>query len=357
MANHPSAPRTSSPLFQLTLSRVRQFIREPAALFWTFAFPILLAMVLGVAFRDKPPPQPRVGVVDTVGSTWIANALTQSGKAQAVRLSAAEGAAALRDGKVDMLVDGGMNVGSAPHATFRYDPARTESLTARLVVKDALEAQQGRIDRVAVHDETVLENGQRYIDALIPGLLGWNVMSSSMWGVGYVVVSNRSHKLLKRFAATPMRRIHFLLSFILARLLFLVAEVATLWLFAWLVFDVHVQGSAVAFAFVTALGAFSFAGTALLVASRTASVEVAQGLMNLVMMPMWILSGTFFSYSRFPEVVQPFIRLLPLTAFNDALRGIANNGASLLSLSFELMVLVVWGGVSTVLALRLFRWR
>src|SRR3989475_3405644 len=200
---------------------------------------------------------------------------------------------------------------------YRYDSTRTESRLARLEVDDVLQRARGRTDPAAVRDERVTEPGSRYIDFLIPGLLGMNLMGSGLWGVGFAVVQARSKKLLKRLMATPMRRSEYLLSFILSRLVFLVVEIAALVGFGWVMFRVGIRGSITALALVTVLGALSFAGLGMLVASRARTVEAVSGLMKLVLLPMWILSGTIFSYTRFPDAMQPFSHAVPLTALND----------------------------------------
>jgi ABC transporter DrrB family efflux protein len=226
-----------------------------------------------------------------------------------------------------------------------------------MVVDDALQRAAGRSDIVRTSDETFTEPGARYIDFLIPGLLGMNLMGSGLWGVGFAVVNARTRKLLKRFAATPMRRSHYLLSFVLSRLIFLVLEVAVVIAFAWFAFGFTVRGSFIQMSFLLLLGAMTFAGIGLLVAARPKTIEGVSGLMNLVMMPMWLLSGTFFSSARFPEFLQPFIRALPLTALNDSLRGVMNDGASLTTNLMAVAVLIVWCVISFLVALKIFRWQ
>ena len=157
--------------------------------------------------------------------------------------------------------------------------------------------------------------------------------------------------------ATPMRRGHYLLSFILSRLLFLFLEIAALVGFGWVMFGVGVRGSYGALALITVLGALSFAGLGMLVASRARTIEAVSGLMNLVMLPMWILSGTFFSYARFPDAMQPFVKALPLTALNDALRAVMIDGTGVSRLGAPLAIVAGWGAVSFLVALQIFRWR
>lgn len=347
------------PLFEFTRARVLEFVREPGAIFWVFLFPVGLAIALGIAFRERPPEPYRVGVLaDAPEATRTLEILTALDGVVATGVTAEEGAVGLRNGRFDVLVQTrGLVEDGAPDVTYRYDPARPESRAARLGVDDALQRRLGRRDVASIQEDHVVDAGGRYIDFLIPGLIGLNVMGSSMWGIGYTVVLARRRRLLRRLAVTPMRRPYFLLSYMFSRLLFLLPEVALLVLFAWVVFDVSVSGSYLALTATTLLGALCFIGIALLVAARTDSTEVASGWMNAVQLPMWIASGSFFSHERFPEIFQPLIKVLPLTAFNDALRAIMMDGAPLWRSWPQLLILAVWGVVASALALRWFRWQ
>jgi len=338
-------------MYQLALSRMREFYREPEAVFWVFGFPIVLAFALGLAFRNTGPGKLQVGVVAGAGDSAVAAALAASPRLVPAVLDTATARLRLKTGRVALLVVPGDPV------VYRYDSTRTESGLARLEVDDALQRARGRKDLIAVRDDRAVAPGSRYIDFLIPGLLGMNLLGSGIWGVGFSVVQARQRKLLKRYLATPMRRSHYLLSFILSRLVFLIVEVVALVGFGWLLFGVAVRGSFAALAGLTVLGSFAFAGLGLLVASRAKTIEGVSGLMNLVMLPMWILSGTFFSYSRFPNAMIPFVKALPLTALNDALRAVMIDGAAVTALGTPIAIVVAWGAVSFVVALRIFRWR
>src|SRR3989454_3553921 len=312
-------------MYQLALSRMREFYREPEAVFWVFGFPIVLAFALGLAFGNPGPGKLQVGVVGGAGDSALAATLA-SPRLVATVLDTATARLRLKTGRVALLVVPGDPV------VYRYDSTRTESGLARLEVDDVLQRARGRTDLVAVRDDRAVAPGSRYIDYLIPGLLGMNLLGSGIWGVGFSVVQARQRKLLKRYMATPMRRSHYLLSFILSRLVFLIVEVVALVGFGWLLFGVAVRGSFASLAGITILGSFAFAGLGLLVASRAKTIEGVSGLMNLVMLPMWILSGTFFSYARFPDAMIPFVKALPLTALNDALRAVMIDGAAVTSL-------------------------
>ena len=339
------------PLVQLTLARTREFYREPEAVFWVFGFPVVLAFALGIAFRSRGPDELHIGVMQGRGDSSVVAIIDRSPALSARVLDSSEAVLALRAGRIALLVLPGEPLG------YRYDSTRAESRLARLEVDDVIQRARGRHDPSAVRDERITAPGSRYIDFLIPGLLGMNLMGSGLWGVGFSVVQARSKKLLKRFMATPMRKSHYLFAFVLSRLMFLVLEIAALVGFGWIMFRVGVRGSILALGAITILGALSFAGLGLLVASRARTVEAVSGLMNLVMLPMWILSGTFFSYARFPEAMLPFVRALPLTALNDSLRALMIDGASLASLARPLAVVAIWGVTSFAIALRIFHWR
>lgn len=399
-----------NPLVELTLARIREFLREPEAVFWVFAFPVLMALALGVAFRSQKPQEVQVGVLQAAGPSDVpaasggAGANANAGGASAggatpdgataaganptapvasdpdgsgagggasaatataaltqvlqaapgvrVRLlTPAESDAALRNGLVQLLVV----PGNPP--TYRYDPTRPDNHIARLTVDNALQRAAGRADVWQATEQQVLAPGSRYIDWLLPGLLGMNIMGTGLWSVGFSVVWARTRKLLKRFMATPMPRGYYLLSHMLARLGFLVLEVTALLVFGYVVFGVSVHGSIISLAVLCLLGALSFSGLGLLIACRAKTVEAVSGLMNVAMLPMWLLSGVFFASSNFPDAAQPFIKALPLTALNDALRGVMIDGKSLMALGPEVATLSAWGVGTFLLAIKLFRWR
>jgi ABC-type multidrug transport system permease subunit len=341
----------AQPLVQLTRARVVEFLREPEAIFWVFLFPVLLAVALGVAFRNQPPAPSPVAVEAGAGAEVRLAALVGSDRIAAEILPRAEAHRQLRTGKVALVV-----LATEP-PTYWFDPTRPESRVARLEVDDALQRAAGRTDLLAPAELELTEKGSRYLDFLVPGLLGMNLMGTGMWAIGFSLVQQRSGKLLKLFVAAPMRRWHLLAAQVTARLVFLALEVAILVGFAVLALDVPLVGGVAPLALVAVLGAMAFVGIGLLVAARPRTIEGVSGLMNFTMFPMWIFSGVFFSNERFPAVAQPFIQALPLTALNDALRGVMLDGAPFAALAPELAILVAWGAITFFAALKLFRWQ
>jgi ABC-2 type transport system permease protein len=344
--------RRYSPLGQLVLARLREFFRQPEVVFWVYGFPILMVVALGIAFRNRPVEQIRVDVQDSPHAANAAEALAANPKFKVQRSGVEASRLRLRTGKTELVVI----ATAGPHYEYFYDPTRPESLLARNAVDDGLQRAAGRKDVASVGETELTEPGGRYIDFLVPGLLGMGLMGGGLWGVGFVIVDMRIRKLLKRFIATPMRKHHFLAAIMVSRFLFMVPEIVILLLFSWLVFDVRIQGSLLNVMFFVFLGAFTFAGVGLLVASRAKTLETVSGLMNLAMLPMWILSGIFFSPDRFPEATQPLIKALPLTPLITGLRAVILEGQTLPQLWSEVAILAAWGLVTFFLALRWFRW-
>jgi len=339
----------------LLIARMLELKREPEVVFWVFAFPLLLALGLGIAFRNKPADVVSLVIVQGTGSENAQALLARSPQHAMFKiqvLNVDEAYKGFRLGKFDVVVEpdgkGGLE--------YRYDPARPESVLAKSEVNDALQAAAGRKDTLATSAVTSSEPGSRYIDFLIPGLLGMNLMNSGMWGIGFALVDMRQRKLLKRFVATPMRRGDFLLALASSRLILMIIEVGLLLVFGVLFFHMRVLGSVAAIALIGGLGSLTFGGVGLLTASRAQKIESVSGLINVVMMPMWIFSGVFFSYERFPAVIHPLIKALPLTALNDALRASILEGTPILHQWPRLLIMVLWGGISFALALKWFRW-
>lgn len=338
----------SSSLYQLTSARFRLFLREPEALFWVFIFPILLAVGLGIAFRNRPPD-----VLPVAATTpQLTQALAADPGLRATTMDLASGTHALAVGNIQLLA-----VRTAQGVDYKFDDTNPDGRLARLLADRDLQSAAGRHDAIAASNQLIHEVGARYIDFVVPGLLGMNLMGSAIWGIVFAVVEARQKKLLKRLVASPMPRWQYLASFLLSRILLLVIEVVVFLAFARLAFGVPFRGSLAQLAFLCLLTSLVFAALGLLIASRARTMEAASGLMNLVMLPMWILSGVFFSASRFPAVIQPFVRALPLTAAIDAMRANMLQGIGLAHLTAPVAILLAWLVVPFAVSLRIFRWR
>ncbi len=343
-----------SALWQMTIARLREFSREPAAIFWVYVFPILMMIALGVAFRNRPLEQLTV-VVESGDRAEPTLQWLDADERFRVSIATAEDARErLRTGKADLIVtpeESGSN-----DYRYTFDPTRPGSLLARNATDDALQRAAGREDLLVVADREVVEPGARYIDFLVPGLIGMGIMGGGLWGVGFAIVDMRIRKLLKRFLATPMNRSHFLVAVMISRLIYTIPEIVLLLICARFIFGVINQGSYLTVAVLILLGTIEFSGIGLLVASRAKTLETISGLLNLVMLPMWMASGIFFSYDRFPEYFQPLIRILPLTPLIDALRQTMLEGQTIADLGSQLVVMAVWAILTFFIGLRFFRW-
>lgn len=361
------ASRNYWPIWQITLSRLKEFLRQPAAIFWVYGFPIVMMLALGTAFRENPKEKITVDFVgeSNVGSQQSeSTSETMDGVKQALAADsrfalnvqpAEDWKKRLQAGKTDLVIELQPRGDGSPLQIWD-EPHRTESRLARYAVEAALLRSENP-STPALAEKHLQQPGSRYIDFLLPGMLGMGLMGGGLWGIGFVIVDMRVRKLLKRFLATPMRRSDFLLAVMFSRLVFTLADIVILVFFGYLVFDVRCHGSFWNLAVVVILGAAAFAGIGLFVASRAQTLETVSGLMNLVMLPMWIFSGIFFSSERFPAEIQPLIQALPLTALNNALRGVMLEGKSLAALWPPLALLAGYAVITFTVALRIFRWR
>jgi ABC-type multidrug transport system permease subunit len=350
MSTHPRGDQYR-PLVELTLARLREFVREPEALFWTFLFPIVMSVAMAIAFPAGGGRTIRVGVSPGDESAAVRHVLADVKDVVVREIPADDQLRALRNGEVNLIV----TAGSPP--TYRFDPMRDESRLARLVVDNALKRAAGRSDPWHAREDLVEIPGSRYVDWLIPGIISLGIMSNGLWSIGFMTVQARLRKLLKRLAASPMQRRHYLMAPVLARLAFLGPEVAVPLLFGVFAFGMPVRGGVLSIAIVAVAGALMWGALGLLMGSRARTFEAASGLLNLMSVPMWVLSGVFFSASNFPDAIQPFIQVLPLTALVDAMRGVVLEGATLTNLWHELAIMATWTIVPFAIALKIFRWR
>ena len=345
--------KRQSPLWQLTLTRLREFYRQPEAVFWVYFFPILMVVALGVAFRNKPIEKITVDIQSSSRATQIADWILDDGRVEAMIHSAEDCRNRLRTGKSDLYVLADDN---RSDIQYFLDPTKPGSVVAKDLVNRLIQQANNRVDPIDSQIVEFDEPGGRYIDFLIPGLLGMGLMGGGLWGVGFAVVDMRIRKLLKRFLATPMKKTDFLMGIMFSRLFFMVPEIILLIVFSWMFFNFHIYGSWLLIIFLVLLGAVEFSGVGLLVASRAKTLESVSGLMNLIMLPMWTLSGIFFSYERFPEFFHPIIKLLPLTPLIDALRKVMVEGATIVMILPEIAIMTGWSVATFAVALMIFRW-
>jgi ABC-type multidrug transport system permease subunit len=336
------------PLVQLTLVRAREFFREPEAIFWAVAFPVMLSVGLGLAFRGKPEAVLRIGAAPAIAET-----LRQEPGLDVTNMDDAAGREALRVGRVALMVDRAADGSIA----FRYDDTNPEGRSARSLADRVLQRAAGRVDPVQTTDDLTREPGARYIDFLIPGLVGIGIMSNAVWGLGFSIVDTRRRKLTKRLMATPMSRTHYLGSYLIWRLMLFPVEVVLPIAFGALAFGVPIRGSWITLTILSLLGSMMFSAIGILVGSRARTIEAVSGLMNLVIMPMWVVSGVFFSAQRFPDLVQPIIKVLPLTLLLDSLRAVQLQGVGLAAVWFEIAVMTFWLVTAFTAGLKLFRWK
>ena len=355
--SQPSSSSSSSqhPVYHLTVARILEFLRQPDAVFWSYFFPVLMILALGLAFNKRQEPPVLVDIVDSQLHATIKESLKQNPQFVIKNSSNDEARVRLRTGRTDLLIE---KATEGTGHVYVFDPLRPESVSARSLVDDSLQRSAGRKDTIEVIDRPASDVGSRYVDFLVPGILGMNIMGGGLWGVGFAVVQMRIRKVLKRLVATPMKKSHFLWSLLASRLVFQIPGVVILLGFAWLTFGVATQGSLLAALVVVLLGAVTFSGIGLLVACRANSIEMVSGLMNLVMLPMWLFSGIFFSTDRFPDAMQPIVQILPLTPLIGALRAIALEGAGLFEPTqlMRIAILASWSLVSFAIALKWFRW-
>jgi len=345
--------KTTHPILAIASARLREFVRRPEAVFWVYFFPLLMIVVLGFAFRNKPVETFEVDVVKGPVAQQIAESLSANEQLKVNLVELSDVRDRIRTGKTTLVIKSGQTM---DQVDYTYDPARPGSAVARYVVDDQLQKSLGRKDAIDSGVTLFKESGSTYVDFLVPGLLGMALMGGGLWGVGFAIVDMRIRKLLKRFMATPMKRSHFLTGMMCSRLVFMIPQIIILFSFAYFFFDVKVHGNWLSLLFIVLIGAVEFAAIGLLVASRAQTLETASGLMNLVMLPMWTLSGIFFSYERFPEIAQPFIRWMPLTPVIDGLRAITMDGKPLSSLWLEITIILIWTVIPFTLALMFFRW-
>lgn len=351
-------------LGQLLSVHFKEFFREPGIIFWAIFFPILMALGLGLAFSGEGDLERNVAVVG--GNTSLLSEIEYDGKEQIVRkvgnekLGATmfrfhqttweEAISMIKQGKTSMIIDI-----SRDSLIYHFDPSNPEAKLSYLQLSSAIE-DPGTIMRQERQVTIMKQEGTRYIDFLIPGLMAMGIMMNCMWGISYSNVDKRNKKLLRRMVATPMKKRNFIFSQLLARISLSAVEIILLYLFSTWIFNITITGSIIAFILMFIAGNIAFTGIAFLASSRTENTQIANGLINLVVLPMMILSGIYFSYHNFPDWMIGFIEVLPLTILADEMRRIFIEGATVIDILPKFSALILFGIIFMTAGLKIYKW-
>jgi ABC-type multidrug transport system permease subunit len=367
-------------LREITLAYAREITREWGVLFWGIGFPILMALGLGIAFTKKADVVRRIAVIENAATLSRESRIGSFMEERARKTEPAEDGTPRYECTI-----ASERLGNTTFVFERTSWDRATALLKRGNIAVAIDERDGRIEyhfdpknsdahlsylklsrlldgvgaAAAAGDENIVPltaSGTRYIDFLIPGLMAMGIMMSSLWGMSYGLVEKRTKKLLRRMVATPMKKSHFLVALMTVRLGMNLVESGLLFLFAFLVFGTTIQGSLGALFIIFIAGNVAFAGIAILTSARTSNTEVANGIINIVSLPMMVCSGVFFSYHNFPEWSIPYIKAFPLTLLADGIRSIFIEGAGYAEISVAALVLFAVGIVTFVAGLRAFRW-
>lgn len=365
-----------SPLLQLIIVQFKTFIREPEVIFWSLLFPILMAWGLGMAFNKENESIITIVQVKNdqypdsafrsfmVGANEIKNINSPSEKAleQDVTIPGLgtnhykiidgtweQAYVLLKRGVVNLVIEE-----TAEGLQYHFDPKSGEAKASYLQFSGILKGKQAEFSHALI--KPLSQKGTRYIDFLVPGLIAMGLMMSTMWGISYSLIEKRSKKLLRRLVATPMNKSSFMISQFAARFVLCTIEAMVLYLFARYFFDMTIEGNIPALIVLFCAGFFAFCGIALLLASRTSNTFVGNGIINLVVMPMMLLSGIYFSYHNFPDAIIPYIQALPLTMIADGIRSVFLEGAGWQELLKPIVILSTIGLVTFISGLKVFKW-
>jgi ABC-type multidrug transport system permease subunit len=370
-------------LVQLVIAHFKELIRQPEVIFWGFIFPILMSLGLGIAFSQKTDIVRSVAVIEKNNPSdtsrqhsIIDDFLNVHGDAiDPAHNKGAQRKLALSDKRIGntiflfvkkdwqdailLLKRGSVGVimeEADGRIIYHFDPLNIDAQLSYLKLSNAFARPATGVEDNHEEVKPLTVRGTRYIDFLIPGLISMDLMMSIMWGMSYGMIERRSRKLLRRMVATPMKKSHFLAALMFVRIAMNFIESALLVLFAYLVFDVTIQGSAGALCLVFLAGNIAFGGIAIFVSSHTANTETGNGLINAVVLPMTVLSGVFFSYHNFPEWSIPFIQKLPLTLLADGIRSVFIEGAGIKEIILPSAILSAVGAVFFTVGLKTFKW-
>lgn len=348
---------------QLVSVTFKEFFRNPGIIFWSLFFPVMMAWGLGIAFTKQDELIRNVAWIKNESlESAVAQHLNESKRIvagneksgivnyQVIESSWEDALAMLKKGKVALIIDE-----SESEPTYRFDPVNPEAQLSYLHLSRIMSGED-RLTEASFNIEPFTRKGTRYVDFLVPGLISMNIMMSCMWGISYTMIDKRSKKLLRRMIATPMKKSAFMAAQFIARLGLSAVDVVIILFFTYLYFDISIQGSLSAFVLLFFAGNMAFTGIAVLVSSRTSNAQVGNGLINVVVMPMMILSGIFFSYHNFPDWAIAAIQWMPLTILADGIRSIFNEGALITDVLPTFFILCLTGLGFFVLGLRIYKW-
>ncbi|TGL61010.1 ABC transporter permease [Leptospira sarikeiensis] len=351
-------------IYYLVTIQLKEFYREPGILFWAFIFPIAIAGVLGLAFTSKGVPQTRVAIISSSHnadalSSKIEKAFSNSVSGNSDGLGVIvpkifeeeEAIKALKRGEINLLV----KEDEAGNLEFSFDPNNANAQRDYLLLSNALMSADGK-SQASSKIRKLDSKGTRYIDYLVPGMLAMGVMNSCLWGVGWNLIEMRMKKLLRRMSATPMNKLAFVLSFFFTRIVVTTVESIIFLTFTFTVFENAFFGSPIAAFMIFLTGNFAFACIGIFVGSRAQSAQVGNGLVNAFTFPMMVLSGIFFSYKNFPDIILPFIKHLPLTLMADSLRAVFIEGSGITESIYPCAFMILIGFFFLGTGLRIFRW-
>ncbi len=371
-------------LLELISAHFKEIIREPGVLFWGIIFPIAMSLGLGIAFTKKADIVRNVAVIEDNrisnpypdSSSKIETFLQNSTEKieptgdEPVRYKITiqndklgntmflfqkttwqNAMMLLKRGKLSVVIDE-----KNGQVEYHFDPLNPDAQLTYLKLSKIF----GRKDIITKESTENIEpltlSGTRYIDFLVPGLIAMGIMMSCLWGMSYGIIEKRSKKLLRRMVATPMKKSHFLIALMTVRIGMNFVESALLFIFAHLVFNITIQGNILALLTIFITGNVAFAGIAIFISSHTANTEIGNGLINVVVLPMMVLSGIFFSYHNFPAWSIPVIQKLPLTLLADGVRSIFIEGAGYSEIFLPCFILMAIGIFFFLAGLKIFKW-
>ncbi|MCX6231931.1 MAG: ABC transporter permease [Bacteroidetes bacterium] len=368
-------------LLMLIGANFRELMREPAVLFWGIIFPILMSIGLGAAFSAKQDVIRKVGIINSNNSlsndsstikkflllyttkeyhaneniTYYSYKIKNEKLGNSIFLfqetNWKDAIVALKRGRINVVMEEKNN-----GILYSFDPSNPDAQLTYIKLTKFFPAQSYISEENTDNIKLLTLEGTRYIDFLIPGLLAMGVMMSSMWGISYTIIERRSKKLLRRLVSTPMKKSYFLISIITVRFAMNFIEAALLFLFAHIAFGIHIQGNIPALITVFLAGNIAFSGLAVFISSNTSKTEIGNALINVVVMPMMILSGIFFSYHNFPDWFIPIIQKFPLTIMADDIRSIFIEGAGFAEIFIHSLLLSITGILFFITGVKFFKW-